>query len=420
MGNNVITMILAGGRGKRMDILCYMRPKPALPFAGSFRVMDFTLSNCLHSGMTDIAVLTDYQRSFMANYLRRWQLANMNGGAFHILEPADGNYRGTADAVYQNREYLHKYDNALLLAGDHIYKMDYRKMLAFHEQSQADVTVSVVRVPVDQAQRFGIVKTNSDGRITSFTEKPRTLQGNLASMGIYIFRRDVLERHLAEDAGMAESTHDFGFAVLPRMINRDRVYAYEFNGYWQDIGTKEAYYAANMELLRPRPSFSMDSNWHILTEGTTLPPPQITARGSIINSVVNPGCVVLGRVENSILSPGVWVDHDATVRNSVVMSNTFIGFHSVVDRCIIDEDVNIGKLCYIGFGNSPRLKENDITVLGRDVTVPSNTAIGRNCKISPGVRPADFTTSMVTSHTMVFQRASSGNIVPEEALAGER
>ncbi|MCJ7655509.1 MAG: sugar phosphate nucleotidyltransferase, partial [Dehalococcoidia bacterium] len=393
-----------------------VRPKPALPFAGRFRVIDFSLSNCIHSQIGDIAVLIDYQRSHLENYLRRWHSVNAVTETFDILEPRKGSYCGTADAIYQNLAYLQKQttDRILILAGDHVYKMDYRKMLAFHEQVKADVTVGVAPVPIEQAHRFGILTTDANGRILEFVEKPELPQSNLASMGIYIFNKDILAERLIEDAEQPDSPHDFGYAVIPGMVKRDRVYAYKFDGYWRDIGTTEAYYAANMELTSPKSSFSLNGAWPIFTEGNTLSVTRILDQGSIKNSLVSPGWVIKGRVENSIISPGVWVDEQAVVRNSVLMDNVFVGYHSVVDRCILDEGVNIGELCYIGFGSSPASGDGNITVLGRGVNVPAHTAVGRQCKVSPHVECDDFISMTVISGSAVSPLSRDNMTVSEE------
>jgi len=399
-----VALILAGGRGRRMDVLCHMRPKPALPFAGRFKVIDFTLSNCVYSGINALAILTDYQRSYMAKYLRQWGLTNAVR-TFHILEPRTGSYQGTADAVYQNLPYLNKFntENVLILAGDHIYKMDYHEMLAFHEQAKAALTVGVIRVPIEEAHRFGTVSVGDGGEILEFVEKSRNPRSNLASMGIYVFNRDVLSQRLKEDASRPDSTHDFGYAILPSMVGRDKVNAYEFTGYWQDIGTPQAYYAANMELVCAQPSFSLNGTRTVLTRHLNLPPPNISQQNMVVNSLLSPGCVIKGRVENSILSPGVWVDEQAEVRNSVLMPNVFVGYHSVVDTCIIDEGVNIGKLCYIGFGKPLLSGDRDITVLGTGVTVPSHTAIGRNCTVLPHVDMSSFRGNLIASGSIISQ-----------------
>ncbi len=400
-----VALIMAGGRGKRMDVLCHVRPKPGLPFAGRFKVIDFTLSNCVYSGINDLAILTDYQRSYMARYLREWGQSNAMR-TFHILEPKTGSYKGTADAVFQNLPYLHKLNaqNVLILAGDHVYKMDYREMIAFHEQTKAGVTVGVIRIPIEEACRFGTVSLGGGGEILEFAEKSRNPRSNLASMGIYIFNRDILEQRLAEDAVRLDSPHDFGYAILPAMVGRDKVNAYEFTGYWQDIGTPQAYYAANMELLCAQPRFNLNGTQPVLTQRLNLPPPCISDQAMVVNSLVSPGCVIKGYVENSILSPGVWVDEYAEVWNSVLMPNAFIGYHSVVDTCIIDEGVNIGKLCYIGFGRPPLSGDCNITMLGKGVNVPSHTVIGCNSRVLPDAETSSFRSEPIAPSFILSQR----------------
>jgi glucose-1-phosphate adenylyltransferase len=400
MSKNEVALILAGGRGKRMDILCHQRPKPVLPFGGKLHVIDFTTSNCIHSQISDIAVLVDYQRGDMTEYLSEWHALNGGAAGLSILPPRFDSYNGTADAVYQNLDYLDKQDSdtVLILAGDHIYKMDYRNMMNFHHETKADVTVGVARVPVEEACRLGTVTIDSAGRINEFKEKSSASQSNLASMGIYIFSKALLARRLEEDAREPGSLHDFGYNILPRIVKTDRVFAYEFKGYWHDIGTVEAYYEANMELLAPQPRFTLDNNWPILHETGMLPVSRAINGGNIVNSLISPGCVIRGRVENSVLSPGVIVQEQAVVKNSVVMSNTSIGYHTIVDGCILDENVSVGKFCYIGFGTGAA-KSRGITVLGKYVTVPERTAIGRNCSVRPGIGPAAFSTRLIPAGT---------------------
>ncbi len=424
--SKTVALILAGGQGKRMDVLCHVRPKPALPFGGRFKVIDFTLSNCAHSGIDDIAILTDYQRSSMANYLRQWRLANAVR-TFHILEPETGSYKGTADAVYQNLAYLNEFntENVLILAGDHIYKMDYREMLAFHEQAKAAVTVGVIRVPIEEAHRFGTVSVGNDSEILEFVEKSSHPRSNLASMGIYVFNRDVLSQRLKEDAIRPDSPHDFGYAILPAMVGRDKVNAYEFTGYWQDIGTPQAYYAANMELVCAQPPFSLNPTRAVLTQHLNLPPPSMSRQAVVVNSLLSPGCVIRGRVENSILSPGIWVEEQAEVSNSVLMPNVSVGYHSVADTCIIDEGVNIGQLCYIGFGKSLLSVENGITMLGKGVTVPSHIAIGRNCTVLPYVDTSSFRGNLIASGSIIsphgiFQEPGMNERVERDEPKGVR
>jgi len=407
-----LAMILAGGKGKRMDILCQVRPKPALPFAGRFRVIDFSLSNCVHSQIQNIAILTDYQRSHMAKYLRSWYLNNPVPVQFHVLEPRAGSYKGTADAVYQNLRYLKEADAdvVLILAGDHVYKMDYRQMLAFHEHVKADATVGVIPVPIEEAHRFGIVTVDPGSRIVDFIEKPKHPQSNLVSMGIYVFNKRILCKKLTEDAARSDSSHDFGYAILPGMVQRDRVFAYEFKDYWRDIGTASAYYEANMEIMRQQARFSLDGGRPVLTAERISQFPGHIDTGNVVNTIISPGCVIKGRVENSILSSGVHIEDEAVVRNSVLMSEVSVGYHTVIDRCILDERVNIGKFCYIGFGDNILSDEYETTVLGKAVVVPPYTAIGCSCRILPHVGLSDFITSVVPSGSVVSRRPSSQNI----------
>jgi len=417
----VLGIILAGGRGRRMDLLCYLRPKPALPFAGKLHVIDFSLSNCIHSQVRNVAILVDYQRNYMADYLEEWAAANAGSARISVLSPELGSYAGTADAVYRNLSYLSTQvgDRVLILAGDHVYRMDYREMLAFHEKVKADATVGVMRVPIEEAHRFGTVVIDSESRIQEFVEKSSRPLGTLASMGIYVFNKDVLAKRLVEDAGIQDSLHDFGYSVLPSMVRRDRVFAYEFSGYWQDIGTVEAYYQANMELLTARPRFSLDSNWPVLSDYSALPVPEGSKGSNVVNSLISPGCAIKGRVENSVLSAGVHVGEQATIRNSIVMANTRVGYHSIVDSCILDEGTQIGEFCYIGFGNTLFPGNWDITVLGKGVTVPSHTAIGRNCRILPHVGPADFTANTVPSGSVVSPRSTTRSAVVQPQKGGD-
>jgi glucose-1-phosphate adenylyltransferase len=402
-----VAMILAGGQGKRMDLLCRLRPKPALPFAGKLHVIDFTLSNCVHSQIKRIGVLVDYQRDYMADYLKEWAAANAGSAVISVLPPEIGSYTGTADAVYRNIAYLDSptCDRVLILAGDHVYRMDYRQMLSFHERVQADATVGVMRVPIEEANRFGTVVIDKESKIQEFVEKSSRPLSTLASMGIYIFNKDTLTKRLAEDSGIQNSLHDFGHSILPGMVKCDRVFAYEFKGYWQDIGTVEAYYRANMELLVASPRFSLDSNWPVLTDYNALPMPEASLDGKVANSLISPGCVIKGRVENSVLSPGVHVAEQAIIRNSIVMANTHVGYHSVVNTSIIDEAVEIGKLSYVGFGKSLLPEDLAITVIGKDVVIPDHTAIGCKCKILPKAGLGDFAGGVVPSGTIIKANA---------------
>jgi glucose-1-phosphate adenylyltransferase len=342
----------------------------------------------------------------MAKYLRSWYLNNSIPREFRVLEPRAGSYKGTADAVYQNLNYLNQAeaDDVLILAGDHVYKMDYRQMMAFHKQVKADVTVGVILVPMEEAHRFGIVTIDPKGRVVDFVEKPGQPQSNLVSMGVYIFNKRVMCDRLAQDAVRADSPHDFGYAILTETVQRDSVFAYQFTDYWRDIGTASAYYEANMEIICQKARFCLDGRSPVLTAERDSPSQRDLDNSNVVNSIISPGCVVRGRVENSILSPGVCIEDKAMVVNSVLMSNVSVGYHSVIDRCILDEQVNIGNFCYIGFAGNLPVDGGEITVLGKGVIVPPYTAIGHNCKVPPYVGPDDFTTSAVPSCTIVSKR----------------
>lgn len=403
MGESVAAIILAGGRGERMGSLCYNRAKPGLPFAGSFRVIDFTLSNVVHSQITNLIVLVDYQRHKMNDYLERWHLTNSHLKQFHVLMPEHGSYSGTANAVYQNLEVIQclKGDTVIILAADHIYKMDYHSMLDFHKSKRADVTIGVVTVPIEIAYRFGIVSVDADDRILSFVEKPRIPQSNLVSMGIYVFNKQVLMDRLVKDAEETDSPHDFGRAIIPKMINDHNVYAYRFSGYWQDIGTMESYYDANMEIAGVHPAFSLDGRWPVLTESFHGRPAQIFESGTAENSIVSPGCVIKGCVRNSVLSQGVIINDRASVKNSILLPNVTIGRSSEIESCILDESVNVGDHCRIGFGKTLIPGDWDITLIGLKAVVPSYTYIGRNCRILPGVDASDFPAKVVPPGTTI-------------------
>jgi glucose-1-phosphate adenylyltransferase len=402
--DNVVSIILAGGRGMRMNVLSQMRAKPMLSFGGGFHVIDFVLTNCLHSGVKEIAALVDYNRYDVEKYLNEWHRLNGTGQNLQVLEPKRNTYKGTADAVYQNIEYLEKHitGDALILAADHIYKMDYRKMLAFHRKVNADATIGVVTVPVKEAHRFGIVKVSNEGKIVEFVEKPKTAHTNLGSMGIYIIKIQTLLEYLIKDASNPDSPHDFGHAIIPEMVGKDNVFAYKFNDYWQDIGTVDAYYQANMDLIQAEPPFDYNSSWTTLTgDIQNTMPVKVHRQNNITNSLICPGCIIKGTVQNSIISTGVIIEEKALVKNSVVLAHSTIGQHSIVDRCILDEDINIGATSYIGYTTNLFSGISDITLVGKGSTVPSNTAIGCNCTVAPGVGPGDFLKKAIPPNTVL-------------------
>ena len=428
---NVAAVIMAGGQGERLSVLSSRRAKPAVPFAGKYRIIDFTLSNCVNSGIYNVAVLTQYRPHSLNDHIgvgKPWDLDRARGGV-RILQPFLGRkdsdwYRGTADAVRQNLQFIGDWrpDLVLVLSGDHIYKMDYTRMIGFHEDHRADATVGVMRVPLEEASRFGTLVTDHDNQVLRWDEKPPVPTSDLISMGIYVFEYEVLLQRLEEDAQNPASSHDFGKDVVPRMVETDRIYAYPFKGYWRDVGTIESYWETNMGLLREPPDFDLyDKDWVIHTRSEERPPAKVTARGSVDNSLISHGCTILGRVERSVLSPGVFVAEGAVVRDSIVMMDTIIGIDATVDRSILDKEVVIGTGCEVGFGSDSRVNRRypkhlntGITVVGKRARIPSGYRVGRNCLIGPDVLESDFPSAD-------SQLAASGSTVetsaPEKVLA---
>jgi len=413
--STVLAVILAGGQGERLSLLSQKRAKPAVPFAGKYRIIDFVLSNCVNSGIYDVAVLTQYRPHSLNDHIgigKPWDLDRQKGGV-HLLQPYMGRqdsdwYQGTADAVYQNLSFLmeERSDYVLILGGDHIYRMDYRPMLALHQQRNADVTVGAVVVPLSEASRFGILETDAEGRVISFEEKPKAPRGTLGSMGIYVFGRETLARLLIEDAHQAQSQHDFGRNIIPNMVARgERVYAYPFMGYWQDVGTVHSYWESHIDLLGDKPAFDLyDPSWVIHTRSEERPPAHVRSGAQITNSMISHGCIIHGHVERSVLSPGVVVEEGAVVRDSIVLFDCRIGAGSVLDRAILDKEVVVGKNCQIGYGDDltpnklePSRLDTGITLIGKRAHLPDSLKVGRNCKIGADLRPEDFPSETLNS-----------------------
>jgi len=425
--SKVLAVILAGGQGERLSLLSQKRAKPAVPFAGKYRIIDFALSNCVNSGISDVAVLTQYRPHSLHDHIgigKPWDLDRQKGGV-RLLQPYRGHqesewYQGTADAVYQNLDFIMegRYDYVLILAGDHIYRMDYGPMIAFHQQRNADVTFGAVVVPIEEGHRFGILETDAEGRVNSFEEKPAKPRGTLGSMGIYVFSRDTLTRVLIEDARALEtssstSKHDFGHNIIPAMVQRsERVYAYPFTGYWQDVGTIQSYWEAHMELLGDHPAFDLyDPSWVIHTRSEERPPAHVHSGAKVVSSLISHGCVIKGQVERSVLSPGVVVEENAVVRDSILLFDTVIGAGSVVDRAILDKEVIVGKNCQVGYGDDmtpnklePGRLNTGITLIGKRAHLPDNLKVGRNCKIGTDLRPEDFPSDTLTSGETIEDR----------------
>ncbi len=410
----VVAMLMAGGAGTRLTVLSDYRAKPAVPFAGKFRIIDFTLSNCVNSGIYDVAVLTQYRPHSLNTHIgigKPWDLDRQRGGV-HLRQPYLGRatgdwYRGTADAVYQNLDFVldKQADTVLILSGDHIYKMDYRPMLAFHRAVGADLTVAVRNVPLEETDRFGIMTVDDEMRVIEFTEKPPNRdKGTLASMGIYVFNADALVEQL-------KATHlevldlDFGKHVIPHMIGQSRVYAYQFEGYWVDVGTIHAYWETNLEMAQPVPPLDLyDPDWIIHTRDQEKPAAKIGPQGQVVNSLISNGCVIRGTVEHSVLSPGVYVSPGAVVRESVVINDTWIGPGALIDTAILDAEVVVGPGAIVGYGDDqtanqeqPDRLNTGITVIGERARIPGGVRLGRNVLVHPDRVESDFPDPVVPS-----------------------
>ncbi len=367
-----IAMILAGGQGSRLTLLTKKIAKPAVYFGGKYRIIDFVLSNCSNSGIDTVGVLTQYQPLVLNSYIgigSPWDLDRKNGGVTVLPPYVDDKggewYKGTANAIYQNINFIdaHDPDYVVVLSGDHIYKMDYSKMLDFHKEKAADVSIAVIEVPWEETRRFGIMNTNPDGSIYEFDEKPKNAKSNLASMGIYIFNWEVLRKYLVEDEADPNSSNDFGKNVIPRMLGDGiKLYAYPFEGYWKDVGTIESLWEANMDLLKEDNRLNLfDPKWKIYSVNPIRPPHYTGDTAVITNSMVGEGCVIYGEVRNSVLFPGVQVGRNTKVIDTVVMPKVLIGDNVTIERAIIGLESVIKDNCRIGDG-----KSKAITLVGEN------------------------------------------------------
>ena len=392
----LIAMILAGGQGSRLGVLTKRIAKPAVPFGGKYRIIDFVLSNCSNSGIDTVGVLTQYKPFTLNKYIgigRHWDLDRKKGGIF-LLPPYQREkggewYKGTANAIYQNMDFADLYNPqyVVILSGDHIYKMDYDKMLDFHKEKEAEVTIAVIEVPWEEANRFGIMNTNQDDRIIEFEEKPSNPKSNKASMGVYIFDWELLKQYLMEDEMDKESANDFGKNIIPKMVKDERkVFAYPFVGYWRDVGTIESLWEASMDLLTDRPELDLyDSKWRIYSVNPTKPPHYVAPSAKIRRSLINEGCLVYGEVDHSIVFPGVLIGEGCHIKDSIIMPNVRIGKGTIIEKAIIGEETIIGEYCHIGGLDgfeSPQKLESGITVIGEHLEIAEASKIQKNSVIS--------------------------------------
>ncbi len=396
-------IILAGGEGTRLGVLTVKRAKPAVPFAGKYRIIDFTLSNCANSSIFDVLVLTQYRPHSLNEHIARgrpWDMDRSFSGGVQLLQPfkarqAGDWYKGTADAVAQNLSFVMRGspEVIVLLSGDHIYEMDYAVLIDFHQQQKADLTVCTIRVPMDEAPRYGILDTHDDYRVKDFVEKPARPPSNLASMGVYVFNTKVLAEVLSIDKKRRSSSHDFGNDILPYMLKQDyRIFAHPFGGYWIDVGTLDAYWEAHMDLLARPPSLDLtDRNWIIHTRSEERAPVSVQAGAQVRDSLITDGsCIAAGAVvEQSVLSPGVHIEQGAMVYQSIILTDTRIEAGAVIKRCILDKNCIIGHDAVVG-GIDDLPGDLGITAIGKNTHLPPEIQIGRGAHLGTDLCPEDF------------------------------
>lgn len=415
----VLALILAGGEGKRLSVLARGRAKPAVPFAGKYRIIDFVLSNCVNSGIDSVAVVPQYNPRSLARHIgvgKPWDLDRVAGG-FTLLYPfvsTNGEmhwYKGTAEAVYQNLGFVEdaRADDVLILSGDHVYTMRYEGMIESHRQQGADITIAVTEVPWAEASRFGLVAVEDD-RVVAFEEKPSEPTTNLASMGVYVFKKSILSEVL-EDAHQ-RGFQDFGSQIIPDVISRFDVRAFKHDGYWRDVGTIDSYWQSNMDLIVDLPPFNLyEPESQVRTPSTDMPPVKAGMKAHIARSLVSNGCIINGGVLDSVLSPHVYVEEGAQVVDSIVFDDTVIAHGAAVHRAIIDKECHIGPGCCVGYGDDytpnrdePANLSSGITVVGKGARLPAELKVGRNCVIGRRVRDSDFDGLFVPSGTSIARQ----------------
>lgn len=414
----MIAMLLAGGQGSRLGVLTSRVAKPAVAFGGKYRIIDFPLSNCINSGVDTVGVLTQYQPLELNTHIGigiPWDLDRNNGGVT-VLPPYEKKsgtswYSGTADAIYQNIRYIDAYnpEYVLILSGDHIYKMDYEVMLDFHKKNNADVTIAVMPVPMEEASRFGIVVTDDESRIKEFQEKPPEPKSNLASMGIYIFTWKVLREALLENKDVENC--DFGMHIIPYCFEQNRrIFAYEFNGYWKDVGTLKSYWEANMELIDLIPVFNLyEDYWKIYTNSNAIAPQYISSESKIEKAIVAEGSEIYGEVYSSVIGSNVRIGKGSVVRDSIIMRDVVIGDNVTIEKGIIADGTIIGDNVHIGVGEEAPNKLNDaiytfgLVTVGEHSVIPPNVQIGKNVAIHGETMPEDYPDGAIASGEFIVK-----------------
>ena len=391
-----IAMLLAGGQGSRLYALTRNLAKPAVPYGGKYRIINFPLSNCVNSGIDTVGVLTQYQPLLLNEYIgngQPWDLDRVHGGVY-VLPPYQKSsnsdwYKGTANAIYQNINFMDRYnpEYVVILSGDHIYKMDYSEMLAYHKEKNADCTIAVMEVPMEEASRFGIMATEADGKVYEFQEKPKQPKSNLASMGIYIFSYDKLRKYLVEDEADENSENDFGKNIIPNMLNDgQRLYAWSFDGYWKDVGTIDSLWEANMDLLNPSVPLDLyDESWKIYARNPVMPPQYVGSNAIVNTSMISEGCEVYGDAHFSVLFPGVIVEEGAKIHNSIIMPGTVVKKGAVVEYAIVAENAVIDENAKVG--SDPTITEGEwgVAVVGAGIHIGKNAVVPAKSMIEENV-----------------------------------
>lgn len=408
----MIAMLLAGGQGSRLGVLTSKVAKPAVSFGGKYRIIDFPLSNCINSGVDTVGVLTQYQPLRLNAHIgigTPWDLDRYVGGVT-VLPPYEKStnsewYTGTANAIYQNLDYMESYnpEYVLILSGDHIYKMDYKVMLDYHKANSADITIATMPVPLEEASRFGIAITDDKNRITEFEEKPANPRSNLASMGIYIFSWKCLKEALVKLKDQPEC--DFGKHIIPYCFEQNKkIFAYEYNGYWKDVGTLSSYWEANMELVDIVPVFNLyEEFWKIYTKSDALPPQYLSENSNIEKSIIGEGAEICGTVINSVIGSSVVIEEGAVIKDSIIMQGTVVGKNTSIEKSIVAEEVKIGADCEIGVGEEapntafPKIYTGGLATIGEKSVIPDNVKIGKNVAISGVTEISDYPDGMLAS-----------------------